>query len=89
LPAPTLSAPGAGAAITGSQPLALPAGPTLNLAPTALPPTPTVVPTAVQLIDAAVVALGYAWLCCGVAALIAAAAILVWLARRSRRRRWG
>jgi hypothetical protein len=45
------------------------------------------VPAAVQLIDTAVVAVGYVWLCCGAAALIGAGAVLVWLARRSSRRK--
>jgi hypothetical protein len=93
LPAPTLSSPagvvpGAGSVITEAQPpLAVPAVPAFDRSPTATPPLPTAVPVAVQLIDTAAVALGYAWLCCGVAFLIAAAATLVWLARRSGRRR--
>ncbi len=90
LPAPTLSAPGAipgaGLVITGVQPaLAAPA----TLPQAASTPTPgpsnTLSPEA-QLIDKAVIALGYVWLCCGAAGLIAAAAVLVWLARRSARR---
>jgi hypothetical protein len=71
----------------GQPPLAMPAVPPFDRSPTAAPATPMPVPAAVQLIDTAVVAVGYVWLCCGAAALIGAGAVLVWLARRSSRRK--
>ena len=67
----------------GAAPLVGPAVPLPEAtAPSAAPP----VPGAAQLIDNAVVALSYLWLCCGFLFILALALIIVWLARRSRRR---
>lgn len=49
-------------------------------------PEPPAAPGVAELIDSGVVALSYLWLCCGALLLAAAALVIVWLARRSKRR---
>ena len=87
LPPPTLSAP------TGKlqpllpgpgQPLVAPPAPTLAPRPAAPAATSDALSLA-RLIDEGIVALSYLWLCCGVLVLAAAALVIVWLARRSKR----
>jgi hypothetical protein len=86
LPPPTLSAP------TGKlqpllpgpgQPLVAPLAPTLAPRPPAAASNDAL--SLARLIDEGIVALSYLWLCCGVLVLAAAALVMVWLARRSKR----
>ena len=93
LPPPTLTSPDelpSGALpslLPGSQPpLSAPAAPPPEQ-PAAPANAPSDVPGVAQLIDNGIVALSYVWLCCGVLFLIGATLILVWLVRRSQRRR--
>lgn len=88
LPAPTLTNPDALLPLppaVGQPPLVGPAAPPVEPSPVPASAT-SAVPSAAQLIDNAIVALSYVWLCCGVAFLALAAAVLIWLARRSPRR---
>ena len=91
LPPPTLTNPND--LVPGRSSPLRPSGQSPLVGPTVRPPEATPVPAVpaavsgpAQLIDSGVVALSYLWLCCGAFGLAAAALVLVWLARRSKRR---